>query len=314
MDYTHDLIVIGAGSAGLTVAGGIAMFGRRVALIEGGEMGGECLNTGCIPSKALLAVAARANQALEGERMGVSIGPPRIDWKGVRSHVEQAIAAIAQHDSQERFEAMGVDVIRAGASFLSPRTVRAGNREIRAPRIVIATGSKPAIPPINGLKKIPYLTNETLFALKNQPRHLAIIGAGAMGMEMAQAFKRLGSEVTVIARGRPLGRDDEEAAALVAARLQAEGVRFLEGEAQQVERAEDGIELTCTGGERIEASHLLIATGREANVDGLALEKAGIAVGEDGIEVDRRRRTSNRSVYAIGDCRAGPQLYPCCEL
>lgn len=306
MKYTHDAIVIGAGAAGLTAAGGCALFGLDVALIEQGAMGGECLNTGCVPSKALLAAAGRAAQ--QGERLGVALGEAQVDWISVRNHIESSIKAIEHHDSVERFEAMGVEVIRSRAAFVSRDTVQAGGRTLRAPRIVVATGSRPMIPPIEGIDSVPILTNENLFSLNELPRHLAIIGAGGIGMEMAQAFRRLGSEVTVIAPVRPLERDDEDAAALVKASLEAEGVRFVTGEVQACNGTETDLVLTCNRGETIPCSHVLVAAGRKANVESLDLAKAGVELGKHGIVVDARRRTSNKRIYAVGDCRSGPRF------
>jgi pyruvate/2-oxoglutarate dehydrogenase complex dihydrolipoamide dehydrogenase (E3) component len=306
MTYTHDVIVIGAGAAGLTAAGGCALFGLSVALIEQAEMGGECLNTGCVPSKALLAAAARA--ANHEERLGISFGAPTVDWTGVRGHVEQAIAEIEHHDSQERFESMGCEVVRAAAKFLSRDSIGVDGLTLRAPRIVIATGSRPAVPPIDGIEQAPFLTNENLFYLNELPHHLAIVGAGAIAMEMAQAFRRLGSAVTVIAPTRPMERDDEEAALLVKASLEREGVRILKGEITRCDGAGTDLLLTCNGGETIPCSHVLIAAGRKSNVDSLDLGAAGVEVGKDGIIVDARRRTSNKRIYAIGDCRAGPRF------
>lgn len=306
MTYTHDVIVIGAGAAGLTAAGGCALFGLSVALIEQAEMGGECLNTGCVPSKALLAAAARA--ANHEERLGISFGAPTVDWTGVRGHVEQAIAEIEHHDSQERFESMGCEVVRAAAKFLSRDSIGVDGLTLRAPRIVIATGSRPAVPPIDGIEQAPFLTNENLFYLNELPHHLAIVGAGAIAMEMAQAFRRLGSAVTVIAPTRPMERDDEEAALLVKASLEREGVRILKGEITRCDGAGTDLLLTCNGGETIPCSHILIAAGRKSNVDSLDLGAAGVEVGKDGIIVDARRRTSNKRIYAIGDCRAGPRF------
>ncbi len=308
MTDTFDLIVIGAGSAGLTAAGGVAMFGLKVALIEAGEMGGECLNTGCVPSKALLAAAKAAHGARDGARLGIT-ATPKIDWRGVRAHVDGAIAAIAPHDSQGRFEKMGIDVIRARAHFLDAKTVRAGNRTLTAPRIVIATGSRPAIPPIDGLIDAPFLTNETLFALDVLPDHLVIIGGGAIAVEMAQAFRRLGSKVTVIARHAMLMRDDRDAADLVTTQMREEGVTIECGrDVAQIEASGATIAVTLDDGRSVTGSHLLVATGRRANIDDLDLEAAGVKVGKDGIVVDARRRTSNRRIHAIGDCRAGPRF------
>ncbi|MDG2001744.1 MAG: FAD-dependent oxidoreductase [Novosphingobium sp.] len=308
MSFTHDLIVIGGGAAGLTAAGGAALFGLKVALIEADRMGGECLNTGCVPSKALIAAAARAHQGRQDDCFGVTLGPPQVAWEGVSAHIREAIAAIEPHDSQERFEAMGVEVIRSWAEFISKDRIRAGTRELRAPRIVIATGSKPAIPQIAGIDEIKFLTNENLFELDELPDHLVIIGAGAIGVEMAQAFRRLGSEVTVIGRGQPLGRDDRDAADILTRSLADEGVRMMRNEAESVSRTETGIAVVCNDGQRVSGSHLLVAAGRTANVTGLALDIAGVESGKKGIPVDRRRRTSNRRIYAIGDCREGPRF------
>ena len=306
---THDVIVIGAGSAGLTAAGGCAMFGLKVALIEGAEMGGECLNTGCVPSKALIAAAVRAHIGKAAPALGVTLAPPQVDWAGVKAHIDHAIAAIAPHDSQDRFEAMGVEVIRTTARFIDPRAILAGNRKLRAPRIVIATGSRPAVPPIAGLDLVDYLTNETLFDLPELPAQLVILGGGAIGCEMAQAFCRLGSEVTVIEGDTPLGRDDPDAIALVTGALRDEGVTFALGQqAQAVERGDSGITIRLENGTIVSGTHLLIATGRAANIDELSLDAAGIRHGKDGIEVDARRRTSARHIYAIGDCRSGPRF------
>ena len=309
MTERFDLIVIGGGSAGLTAAGGAAMFGLKVALIEAGEMGGECLNTGCVPSKALLTAARRAQAAHDGARFGVSLSPPAIDWAGVRAHVDSAIAMIAPHDSQDRFEKMGVAIIRSRARFLDGKTLIAGNRYLTAPRIVIATGAKPAVPPIDGLEDVPYLTNETVFGLDELPTHLVIAGGGAIGVEMAQAFRRLGSDVTVIEPHAVMARDDSEAVELVVAGLREEGVTFEVGrKAAKIRSDGQGIAVTLDDGRRIPGSHLLVATGRRANVEDLDLAAAGVKADDDGIVVDARRRTTNSRIYAIGDCRAGPRF------
>ena len=305
---THELIVIGGGAAGLTAAGGAAMFGLRVALIEWGAMGGDCLNTGCVPSKALIAAAARAHAGRQGLRLGVRLHEPEVDFDDVRRHVRDAIATIAPHDSRERFEGLGVEVIQAPARFLDGRTVLAGNRRLSAPRIVVATGSRPAIPPIPGLDRLPYLTNETLFDLRTLPDHLLVLGAGAIGCEMAQAFRRLGSAVTLIDAASPLAREDEDAATLVLARLRGEGVVLMTGaEAVRADRDGDLVSLTLADGRSATGTHLLVAAGRQADLGALGLDAAGVRHGPDGIVADARRRTSNRRIFAIGDCRAGPR-------
>ena len=309
MNFTHDVIVIGAGAGGLTAAGGCAMFGLKVALIERAEMGGECLNNGCVPSKALITAARRAAVANQGERYGVQMGAPRVDWNGVRAHIRHAIAEIAPHDSQERFEEMGCDVYRGDAIFIGPRSVRVGAHDLSAPRIVIATGSEPFVPPIDGLGDVPYLTNETLWDLEVLPQHLVIVGGGAIGMEMAQGFRRLGSEVTIVEPDRPMGRDDPDSVAVVVEAMQGEGVMFVAGKAAKiVPGALGSFTLTLDDGREVAGTHLLIATGRKARTQGYGLEAIGVETGRNGIRVDERRRTSLKHIYAIGDCREGPRL------
>lgn len=309
MGWTHDLVVIGAGAAGLTAAGGAARLGLRVALIERDRMGGECLNSGCVPSKALLAAARRAHLLRAGGAMGVAGGGVAVDYAGVRAHVQGAIAAIAPHDSPERFQAWGVEVIQGEARFVGRRAVEVGDRVLRAPRVVIAAGSRPAVPDIEGLHRVPFLTNETLFDLAVLPRHLVILGAGSVGLEMAQAFRRLGAAVTVIEAGQALARDDAEAVAAVLQQLAAEGVTVRTGtRATRVSAVPEGVRVDTSPGEAVTGSHLLLAVGRRPSLDGLGLDAAGVAAEADGITVDRRRRTSNPAVFAIGDCRAGPRL------
>ena len=309
VDQRYDVIVIGAGAAGLTAAGGCALYGLRTALIERGRMGGECLNTGCVPSKALLAAAARAHAVGDAGRFGIETPPPRVHFAAVRAHVAGAIAAVAPHDSRERMEAFGVEVIAGEARFLDPRRIAVGNRVLAAPRIVLATGSRPAVPPISGLRETPFLTNETLWDLSVLPSHLAILGGGPVGIEMAQAFRRLGAAVTVVDAGTMLGGADGEAAGVVLSALREEGVALRPDTA--VERVEAGageVRLVLQGGAAVEASHLLVASGRSAVTDTMELVRAGVAVGPNGILVDRRCRTSAPHTYAIGDCRDGPRL------
>jgi len=309
MKYTHDAIVIGGGAAGLTAAGGCALFGLKVALIEGHKMGGECLNNGCVPSKALITAAKRAAEARTRERHGVELAPPTVHWGGVHKHIHDAIAHIAPHDSEETFEAMGCEVIRDWARVTGPHAVEVGTRTLTAPRIVIATGSSPTVPPIEGLDKVPYLTNENLFDLDALPGHLVIIGGGVIGMEMAQGFCRLGSKVTVINRGELMGRDDRESVEVVTEVMRQEGVTFVTGKAARVVGSHGAIRVhTGDDGTVIDGTHLLVAVGREARVAGYGLEELGVALGRNGIKVDARRRTSIRSIYAIGDCREGPRL------
>ncbi len=307
-----DICVIGGGAGGLAVAAGAAQMGASVALIEKGKMGGDCLNYGCVPSKALLAAGHAAESVRQAARFGIAGGQPAIDAKAVFAHVQDCIAALAPHDSQERFEDLGVKVIRAPAHFTGRRQVEAGGVGITARRLVVATGSSPFAPPIPGLEGAPFLTNENIFELGQIPSHLLIVGGGPIGMEMAQAFRHLGAQVTVLEMFTIMPKDDPELVEVVRARLIADGVDIREGvNIAGVEKAGEGIRMTLkTDGleTKVEGSHLLIAAGRRANIGGLDLEKAGIAYSPKGIEVDARLRTSNKKVFAIGDVAGGFQF------
>lgn len=297
-EIVADICVIGAGAAGLSVAAAAARLGVRVVLIEKGRMGGDCLNYGCVPSKSLIAAARRASQA--GKRLGVTYGPPKIDFAAVRDHVQNVIAAIAPHDSQERFKALGCTVIRDAARFIAPDRVAAGDQLIRARRFVIAAGSSPAIPDIPGLAETPYLTNETIFDLEALPAHLIVLGGGPIACELGQAFRRLGSRVSLISHSF-LKRDDPDLAAVVMASLRRDGVEVRRDAVVRVAGDNTGITAHTAGGEMLHGSHLLIAAGRRPTIDGLGLDAAGITATPQGIGVDQRRRTTNRRVYAIGD-------------
>jgi len=306
-----DICVIGAGAGGLSVAAAAAAFGVPVVLVEKGKLGGDCLNYGCVPSKSLIAAARQAAQFAQAAAFGVSGGRPQVDFARVRDHVRSVIAAIAPTDSKERFTGLGVRVIEGTARFKDAATVAVADAlEIKARRFVIATGSAPALPPIPGLAEAPYLTNETIFDLAECPAHLVVIGAGPIGLELAQAFRRLGAAVTVIEAAVPLAKDDPECAAIVLDQLAREGVAIRAGVA--IERVRHGggkIAATLAGsGERIEGSHLLVAAGRTPHVDDLGLEQAGIAYTRGGITVDKRMRTTNKRVYAIGDAAGGGQF------
>jgi pyruvate/2-oxoglutarate dehydrogenase complex dihydrolipoamide dehydrogenase (E3) component len=304
-----DICIIGAGSGGLAVAAGAAQLGARTVLVERAKMGGECLNSGCVPSKALLAAGRMAARAADGPAFGVEFGAVRIDAARVHAHVQGVIAAIAPFDSVERFESLGVTVIRASARFVGPAEIEAGDTRIKARRFVIATGSLPQVPPIAGLAEAPYLTNETIFDLDVAPAHLIVIGGGPLGVEMAEAHRRLGSRVTLLEVRSILARDDAELVGVIRSRLTAAGVSVREGvEIGAVDAGKAGLAVTWTenGTEsRVEGSHLLVATGRRPAVDGLELSAAGITLSEQGIAVDARLRTHNRRVFAIGDVIGG---------
>ncbi len=310
---TPDICVIGAGSGGLSVAAACAAFGVPVVLIEKGEMGGDCLNYGCVPSKALLAAGKAAQTIREAGKFGVSAGELVIDPRKVNEHVRGVIAGIAPNDSQERFTAMGVTVIRAAAKFIDKDTVEAGGKTIRARRYVVATGSAPFVPPIPGLSDVPHFTNETIFENRKKLGHLIVIGGGPIGMEMAQAHRRLGSEVTVVEGLKALGKDDPELTAIVLTALRREGIDIVEEtQVTRVEtRGKTGVRVHVRNGEterQIDGTDLLVATGRAANVVGLGLEAAGINFDRKGIKVDAGLRTSNRRVYAIGDVAGSLQF------
>ncbi len=304
-----DLLVIGAGSGGLSVAAGASQMGADVVLLEGHKMGGDCLNYGCVPSKALLASAKAAYGAAHSAAFGVADQVPQADYAAAKDHVQDVIDTIAPVDSQERFEGFGVRVIRALGRFISPREVEAGDHVITARRIVIATGSSPLVPPIPGLDQVPYETNETLFDLRERPDHLLIIGGGPIGLEMAQAHVRLGSKVTVIEGDTALAKDDPEAATLVLDHLRAEGVEIAEQAlASEIRGAAGAIEVEAKDGRIFKGTHLLVAVGRKTNTERLNLDVAGIETTRSGIKVDDSLRTTNRRVYAIGDVAGGLQF------
>jgi len=310
---TPDICVIGAGSAGLSVAAAAAAFGVEVVLIERDLMGGDCLNTGCVPSKALLASAKMAHMPMIADQLGIALAPSAVDFAKVNDHVKSVIAAIAPHDSVERFEGLGVKVIQSEAQFTSPGVVVAGGHEIRARRFVVATGSSPAIPGIPGLSSVPVLTNETLFELREVPWHLIVIGGGPIGLEMAQAHRRLGAKVTVVEAQTALGKDDPEFSAIVVNALREDGVDILENTAvHSVEREDGNVAVIVDYGngesERLVGSHVLAATGRKPTVEGIGLDKAGVDYDAKGIKVGADFRTSNKRVYAIGDVTGGLQF------
>jgi len=303
-----DICVIGGGAGGLSAAAAAAAFGVPTVLVERGKMGGDCLNTACVPSKALLAEAKRVQSIRNAGDFGVAVQGVGVNFAKVRDQVQGVIAAIAPADSVERFTGLGVRVIQATAKFNDRKTIVAGDIEIRARRFVIATGSAPAIPSIPGINDGPFLTTDSIFDLKERPDHLVIIGGGSAGLELAQAFRRLGSSVTVVEAAQPLAQYDPECAAIVVDRLKREGV-IVHRDATVISVMHAGRTMTATiqiaGAERtITGSHLLIAAGRKPAIDELNLSAARIRHDHAGIAVNRKLKTSNRRVYAIGDCAA----------
>lgn len=314
-DLSVDLCVIGAGSAGLSVAAGAAQLGLRVALVERDRMGGECLNTGCVPSKALLAAAKAAQSVRDARLFGID-AEPIVEFGRVHAHIRSAISAIAPHDSISRFEEMGVQVIQANARLGSARIVVAGGHEISARRIVLATGSTPAIPPISGLKDVSFLTNETIFENETLPDHLIVLGGGPIGVEIGQAYARLGSAVTIIERAKIMSKDDPELVRILMRSLTKERVAIREGvEVKAVAQRGNSVVVTIEDAgqtQELQGSHLLVVAGRRPRTSGLGLESVGIEYGDDGIVVDRYLRTTARGVYAAGDVVAGPRFTHVC--
>lgn len=307
-ELSVDLCVIGAGSAGLTATSIAAQLGVRVVLVERAEMGGDCLNNGCVPSKALLAAAKVAHAMRSAAPFGIEAVEPRVDFAAVQRHVRQVIETIAPHDSVERFEGLGAQVIRADARFVGERLLMAGRQSIRARRVVIATGSGPATPSIDGLDQVSFFTNESIFDNTTLPEHLVIVGGGPIGMEMAQAHRRLGSKVTVLEASRVLPHDDAELVGRLVKALQGEGVEVRSDvKLSAVRKSAAGITVSLEqGGQKseLEGSHLLIAAGRKPKIASLDLDKAGVKHEAAGIVVDAKLRTSAKGVYAIGDCVA----------
>ncbi|WP_404424135.1 dihydrolipoyl dehydrogenase family protein [Thalassospira australica] len=307
-----DICVIGAGSGGLSVAAGAVQMGANIVLIEKGKMGGDCLNTGCVPSKALLAAGHAAENARTTSHFGISTCPVSVNFAHAMDHVHAVIAGIAPHDSVERFEDLGCTVIQAEARFTAPGEVVAGGKRIQAKRFVIATGSRAAVPQIEGIDNVAFFTNETIFENRTCPDHLIIIGGGPIGLEMAQAHRQLGAKVTVIEMLTILPKDDADLVSVVRDVIEAAGISLYEkvktsrveanGDQIRVIIERDGTKIT------IEGSHLLIATGRKPTVENLGLDEAGVAYSARGIQVDERLRTSNRKIFAIGDVTGGLQF------
>ena len=304
-----DLLIIGAGSGGLSVAAGAAQMGADVVMLEGHKMGGDCLNFGCVPSKALLAAGKQAHAMETGEPFGVTPIMPEVSYAAAKDHVQKVIDTIAPMDSQERFEGFGVRVIREFGAFTGKNTVKAGDHEITARRVIIATGSGPFVPPIPGLEDTPYYTNENIFDLREKPDHLLVIGGGPIGMEMAQAHRRLGSKVTVIEGMKALGKDDPEIAEIVLNRLRGEGVEIVEDALAQKISGTDGDITVETSNGTFKGTHLLMAVGRKVNIDKLNLEAAGVKYDRTGVKVGPDLKSvTNKKVYAIGDAAGGLQF------
>jgi pyruvate/2-oxoglutarate dehydrogenase complex dihydrolipoamide dehydrogenase (E3) component len=304
-----DICIIGAGSGGLSIAAGAVQMGAKVVLLEGHKMGGDCLNYGCVPSKALIASAKQAYAMSHGAKYGVAQVEPQVDYAAAKDHVADVIATIAPVDSVERFEGLGVHVITEFGKFISRTEVQAGDTIIEARRFVVATGSGPLVPPIPGIEDVTYYTNENIFDLREKPKHLLIIGGGPIGMEMAQAHRRLGCNVTVIEGAKAFGKDDPEMAAIVLENLRAEGVNIVEDAQAEKISGKDGTITVHTPKGDFTGSHLLMAVGRKVNTEKLDLDAGGIAYDRAGLKVGPDLRSvTNKKVYAAGDVAGGLQF------
>ena len=304
-----DICIIGAGAAGLSVAAVAAQLDRKVVLIEEHKMGGDCLNYGCVPSKAMLAAAHKVSEIEAAAEFGIKVENLKVDFKKVKTHIQNVIKAIEPHDSVERFEELGVQVLKGHGEFISRHQVKCGKKVVQAKYFVIATGSKAFVPPIKGLDKVPYLTNESIFGLKACPKHLVVIGGGPIGLEMAEAHRKLGAKVTVLEAFRVLPKDDPEFVKILKEKLIAGGIDIKEGiKIQKITGKKDEIEIHCGGKKAIKASHLLVATGRRANLKGLNLKAAKIKIDEGRIVLDDRLRSSNKKIFVLGDAAGGPQF------
>lgn len=303
----YDLIIIGAGSGGLTAAGFAAQLGAKVALVEKHRVGGDCTWTGCVPSKALLKAAKVAHTARVAAQYGIFTAPPNTEMAKVREYVRNTIQQIYHHETPEALQQQGIDTILAPARFLDAHTIQAGERTLKAKTFLLCTGAQPFLPPLAGLRDVPFLTYEQIFDNDQLPATMIVLGAGPIGMEMAQAYQRFGAQVTVVAE-RLLPKEEHEVQEVMGKVFAREGLKFVWGKA--VSANKDGAEIvvkTEQGGEA-RGALLLVAAGRKPTVQGLDLEKAGVTYSDNGIPVDDQLRTNVKNIYAAGDCLGGHQF------
>ena len=305
-DRQYDLVIIGAGSGGLTAASFAARLGAKVALVEKHRVGGDCTWTGCVPSKALLKAAKVAHEIRNAARFGIATSPPVADMARVRDYVRSAITQVYQMETPEELRSQGIDVIVGGARFLDAHTIEAGGQRIASKFFLIATGARPFLPPIKGLAETPYVTYEQIFDNDQLPGKLLVVGGGPIGLEMAQAYQRLGAQVTVVAE-EILPKDEAEVRDVIRRVLAREGIQFVSAKANAAKANGVGVTVTA-GGAELSGDLLLVAAGRKPTVEGLALENAGVTFSERGIAVDSELRTNVKHIYAAGDVTGGYQF------
>jgi pyruvate/2-oxoglutarate dehydrogenase complex dihydrolipoamide dehydrogenase (E3) component len=312
MAVEYDLVVIGGGSGGLVVAGVAAALRAKVALVERDRLGGDCLWNGCVPSKSLIHASRIAYEVKHASRFGIHCNDNKIDFAQAIGHVQSAIAAIEPHDSPQRFEALGAEVIFGSGEFIDKHTFVVNNRRLTARRFVIATGSRPAVPDIPGLQAAGYITNEEVFEITDRPDTLGIIGGGPIGCELGQAFARLGSKVTMIGSSdRLLPKEDPDAATVVQQQLISEGIQVLTNTRAESVEVVNGKKYLITGNKKIAVDQILVATGRNPNVESLNLAAAGVELHQSskkGIRVNAKLQTTNPRIYACGDVIGGYQF------
>lgn len=302
----YDLVIIGAGSGGLTAANFATQLGATVALVEKNRIGGDCTWTGCIPSKALLKAAKVAHAVRNAARFGIAANPPVTDMARVRDYVRSAIDQVYRLETPAELQRKGIDVIEGAARFIDPHTIEVGTQRVFAKHFLIATGARPLIPAITGLADVPFVTYERIFDNETLPKNMLVIGGGPIGVELAQAHQRLGAQVTVVA-DEILPKDEPEARVVIRRVLEREGVRFVVGKASAATRRDAGIMLTV-GQQELIGDYLLVAAGRTPNVAGLDLENAGVSFSPQGIAVDSQLRTNVKHIYAAGDVTGGYQF------
>ncbi len=309
MAVDYDLVIIGGGSGGLVVASAAAQLKAKVALVEKNKLGGDCLWYGCVPSKSLIHAARVAYEVKNSSRFGIYTNTPEINFAEANGHVQKVISAIEPHDSPERFEGLGVEVIFGSGKFIDKKTFEVNERKLKARAFVVSTGSRPAIPPVAGLKEAGFLTNEQVFSLQKRPDSLAVIGAGPIGCELGQSFHRLGAQVTIFSsRDRIMPKEDPEAAEVVEKQLISEGINIVKNARVQRVKVSDGKKYILAGDKEIVVDEILVSAGRTPNVESLNLEAAGVKYDKKGIKVNEKLQTTNPKIYGCGDVIGGYQF------